>query len=88
MKDKDINRVEIPDPPSHWNNRVIRRTHVRDEGVWITFGIHEVYYTDGKPTSCTENPVEPFGETIEELQEVMEHYRLALEKPTLDYGDF
>lgn len=61
-----------------WNYRVLRR-----EG---NFAIHEVFYEDGKPTSCTEDPVAPFGEdTLEELRHDMEMMMRALSKPVLDY---
>lgn len=35
---------------SGWNYRVLRYP----DGA---LGVHEVFYTDGKPTSCTEDPI-------------------------------
>jgi hypothetical protein len=64
-----------------WNYRVLQH-----EG---NFAIHEVYYEDGKPTSCTEDPVAPFGEdTVEELRRDMELMMRALNEPVLNYKDF
>lgn len=55
---------------------------------WVQFGIHEVYYSDGKPSMCSVDPMEPHGETLDELLEDMKHFQSALDKPVLDYDDF
>jgi hypothetical protein len=63
-----------------------RRYRVVHKG--YRYGIHEVYYDElGEIWTCTEEPVYPEGETLEELRTDLEHYRLALEEPVLDYGD-
>lgn len=64
-----------------WNHKVIKRRN-RD-GKWI-FGIHEVFYDDetGHPFAYTEDPVEPFGDSLKELKQSLEWMRLAIkEKP-------
>jgi hypothetical protein len=69
---------------STWNYRVLVRTDGKTGEK--TFAIHEVYYDDaGKPDGCTENSVAPMGETLAELKRDMDHYRLALSKPVLEY---
>jgi hypothetical protein len=59
-----------------WNYRVIRRP----DGL----GIHEVYYSeDGRPISWTQDTVEPYGDSPEELRADLEHMLRALDKPIL-----
>jgi hypothetical protein len=53
----------------------------------VTFGIHEVYYTDGEPSMVTVDAMDPHGETFEELKQDLEWYQRALEKPVLNYED-
>jgi hypothetical protein len=63
-----------------WNYRVILKSG--------GYAIHEVYYDEeGEPWTCTEDPVCPEGDTLEALREEMEYYRLALERPVLEYAD-
>lgn len=70
---------------SKWNYRVIKRS-ISGE---VAYGIYEVYYDDtDKPSACTESPVEPYGETVEELILVLDMMKSAAEKPTLNYDDF
>ena len=70
---------------SKWNYRVIKRSLSGE----VAYGIYEVYYDDtDKPSACTESPVEPYGETVEELMLVLDMMRSAAEKPTLNYDDF
>lgn len=69
-----------------WNCRVMVRTD-KQTGEKI-YAIHEVYYDqDGNPESCTENPVSPMGETVDELRGDLSHYQEALAKPVLRYED-
>jgi hypothetical protein len=70
-----------------WNYRVIR---TRDLATGeLSYAIHEVYYDKhGKPTSCTEASIAPFGETPEELKRCLELMAFALKKPVLDFEDF
>lgn len=70
---------------SKWNYRVIKRLIAGE----TSHGIYEVYYDEsGKPSACTESPVEPFGETVEELMLDLDRMRSAAGQPTLNYDDF
>jgi hypothetical protein len=52
------------------------------------YRIHEVYYEDdGEISSCSENPCLPYGDTVEELQEVIELMKAAFDKPAIPYED-
>jgi hypothetical protein len=49
----------------YWDFRVIWREHKSD----LAYGIHRVYYEpDGTIFSVSEDPVEPFGESLAELE--------------------
>ncbi|RFA30017.1 hypothetical protein CAI21_07305 [Alkalilimnicola ehrlichii] len=64
-----------------WNYRIVRK-----QGVLAVF---EVYYDeDGKPETCTADPVAPQGETLDELRGDLEHYVAALASPILDIEQF
>lgn len=71
-----------------WNYRVIRRTGGYGcgiEGKWVSFCIHEVYYTKrGRPKSWSEDPQDPHGETLEELRDCLNMMLAALDKPVLE----
>lgn len=65
-----------------WNYRIM----TLDKGA--TWGIHEVYYDeDGKPNGYTENPQEPYGETLDELKNDLLYMLRAFEKPILTPED-
>lgn len=63
-----------------WDHRVIK-----SEGC---FQIHEVYYVDDKPTSCTIDAVSPCGETLGDLKAELKRMLLACDVPTLSLKDF
>lgn len=66
---------------SHWNYRVIKRTLNDDDE---QYAIHEVYYDDdSQPTSWSTDPDNAWGETKEDLIEVLKMQQDALEKPIL-----
>lgn len=65
---------------SHWNDRVIHRTHEHGEH---EYAIHEVHYRDDKVWAWTESPVAPSGESIEELREQLQRFLFALDRPIL-----
>jgi len=71
-----------------WNHRVLYHAPTdKNPDEW--FAIHEVYYDEnGKPTMCTKEPVEPFGESLDELKEDMQWFLAALDKPVLNFEDF
>jgi hypothetical protein len=60
-----------------WNYRVLR---YKDGEM----GIHEVFYDNGKPTSCTENAVGVVGENLTEMRKTLGLMTAALEAPALD----
>lgn len=64
-----------------WNYRVFRE----ESGEYV---IREVFYAeDGSVVTCSKDPVEPFGETIEELARDLESIQAALTMPILTSGD-
>jgi hypothetical protein len=67
-----------------WNYRLVRRVFDTEEQV----GVHEVYYTDGKPTSITVNPIGIVGETEKEVKDILEKIKKAFLKPVLNWEDF
>ena len=67
---------------SHWNYRIIRKYHKESDS--STYQIHEVYYDDEKMIEgWTQSPVEPMGESLEELSNDIAHFLKAFEKPVL-----
>jgi hypothetical protein len=65
----------------NWNYRV-----VRDKKGTLAF--HEVFYSDaGEVLGHTESEVTPAAETVDELREVLELFREALDKPVLEYRE-
>ena len=79
-----MNQTTDEKPNSHWNHRVMRREHENSEP---TYGIHEVYYKQGKADMWTDDPVEVTGDDIQELKQTLERMILALEKPILNFKD-
>lgn len=66
-----------------WNYRVIRRHHAETDSV--TYHVHEVYYgEDGSIEKWTEEPVEPLGESPEELREDIRYFLRAFRLPILE----
>ncbi|MBI5652611.1 MAG: hypothetical protein HZC40_19530 [Chloroflexi bacterium] len=64
-----------------WNYRVFR--DAKDAYV-----IREVYYEeDGSIFACTQDAVEPFGETVEELAQDLKYFKQALKLPVLTMAD-
>lgn len=65
----------------YWNYHVFRE----DNGDYI---VREVFYeADGRIVSCTENAVEPFGRSLEELTENIESFKQAVALPVLTLAD-
>ena len=70
---------------SHWNHRVMRRVYPNDE---VMYQIYEVFYNaDGSIWGFTNDPVDPCGETVEEVRESLERMLRALDRPVLDWHD-
>lgn len=64
-----------------WNYRVFREA----DG---DYAIREVFYAeDGSIIGCTQNAVEPFGESLDELAKDIEWFKEALELPVLTLAD-
>ena len=75
-----------------WNYRVVRRKHAsidpvnKKERVDYTYSIHEAYYDhNGCVGAITQDAVEPFGETVEELRHSWIMMAEAFGRPILDY---
>ena len=73
MKDEEVDAT--------WNYRLFKE----DEN---NLAIHEVYYHKGEPSLYTENPVAPFGESVDEIKEDLEKMLLSFNKPILTEKDF
>jgi hypothetical protein len=75
-----------------WNYRVVRKKNIftvptgKKERVDFTYAIHEAYYDKkGHVGAITQNPVEPFGENVEELRHSWVMMAEAFGQPVLDY---
>ena len=75
-----------------WNYRVVRKKHTcvdstdKKERVDYTYAIHEAYYDKkGHVGAITNDPVDPFGENIEELRHSWVMMAEAFGQPILDY---
>ena len=67
-----------------WNYRVVHRRC----GDTDTFTIHEVFYNGaGEITAMTEDPVEPMGESLQELKDDVELMLTALNHPVVVEGE-
>ena len=64
-----------------WNYRVVRT----EKEQYDSYQLYEVYYDDdGKIEGMTENALQPYGESVEELQNDLEYMMEALKQPVLD----
>jgi len=77
-----------------WNYRVVRKKNIyidptdKKERVDYTYAIHEAYYDkNGHVGAITQDPVEPFGENIEELRHSWVMMAEAFVRPILDYDN-
>jgi hypothetical protein len=70
---------------THWNYRLVYRVFCSGKE---EVAIHEVYYENGQPISCTVDPVCPHGENLDEFSQDFEHYKAAFFQPILKYDDF
>jgi hypothetical protein len=75
-----------------WNYRVVRKRNVspdtkdKDERASYTYAIHEAYYdNNGHVGAITQDPIEPFGENIEELRHAWVMMAEAFGLPILDF---
>ena len=77
-----------------WNYRVVRKKSIyidptnKNERVDYAYAIHEAYYDkNGHVGAVTKDPVEPFGENIEELRHSWVMMAEAFGQPILDYDN-
>tara|TARA_X000001316_G_scaffold12135_1_gene5732 strand:- start:391 stop:681 length:291 start_codon:yes stop_codon:yes gene_type:complete len=64
-----------------WNYRVVRTK----EKEYDSYQLYEVYYDDdGKIEGMTENAMQPYGESVEELESDLVFMMQALKQPVLD----
>jgi hypothetical protein len=69
-----------------WNYRVMRRELTSDLGFTdVKYSIHEVHYKDGKAVAYSSEPMNPMGDTLEELREDLKRMLMALERPIFDF---
>jgi hypothetical protein len=66
-----------------WNYRIV----VREEGQFLHYGIYEVYYEEDGETIrfVSAEPVDPWGDTFEELKDNMHQMAEAFHRPTVDW---
>lgn len=62
-----------------WNYRIV--SEKAPEGEF--YQLYEIYYDDGKIVGMLEKPSNPYGDTVDELQETMKHMLEAFKKPVL-----
>lgn len=71
-----------------WNYRVVRYT---DASGGVQFRVYEAYYDnddrESEPSSLTEDPVYPLGDTVDELREELEMMRKAFDLPVIDRAE-
>ncbi len=63
----------------HWNYRIIERLQ---QGT-TTYGIHEVYYDNNNQITNWSEPMDAYGESLEELKSDLEAQLKAFDKPVL-----
>jgi len=78
-----------------WNYRVIKRLNHTGIGrtsgepkEFITFGIYETYYEADEKTVrfVSAEPIEPWGDTYEELKDNMRMMTKAFRKPVIEWN--
>ena len=77
-----------------WNYRVVRKKNVtavvidKKERAHFTYAIHEAHYdNNGHVGAITQDPIEPFGENIEQLRHAWVMMAEAFGLPILDYDN-
>lgn len=74
---------------NYWEYRVIKTADTKLKGRPQTYswGIYEVYYTNGKITSWSKDPIYPIGESCNDLYEDYHLMFRAFTKRTLEEKD-
>ena len=71
---------------SYWNHRVVKTHYPKTDETFFT--IHEAHYNDdGEIYTYTVSGVDPCGESIEELRDILNRMMSALDKPVLVDGE-
>lgn len=75
-----------------WNHRIVKKRdpNYKEGSAWPEFfyEIHEAHYNDnGKLCAITEDAISPYGETIEDIKEVLEWMLKACDNPILIDGE-
>jgi len=86
VKNKKNKKQKLPE--FHWNHRVVYHSPNPETGGEEWFGIHEVHYEKGIPTSLTQDPIDVIGETMSELKETLKWMKNCLKKPILLFDSF
>ena len=69
-----------------WNYRICKRTDPKTQSIY--YAIHEAFYNkDGSIFALSQDPIEPMGETVNELTSDLNYMMLALSKEVLDYDN-
>ena len=73
-----------------WNHRVVHR--VWPETGEHEYAIHEAHYYEGRgpremPDAVTQNAVQAYGSTLEELRETLERMLRSLDAPVVEYEE-
>ena len=69
-----------------WNHRVVKSEP--DEKGYVYYSIREVFYKDdGSIFGWTTDPIDPFGETPEQLKADIDRMSKAFDLPVLDESE-
>ncbi len=73
-----------------WDYRIVKHREKNFPGTAIVewFGIHTVFYTDGKPDSTGKRPYAIEGMSIDKIKKDLKLIEEAFDKPILNYRDF
>jgi len=67
-----------------WTYRILVHNVLGEQ----VFRVHEVYYSEGKPVSYTQNPVSVEGESIDDVLLVLDRMKRCTERPILSAENF
>ncbi len=71
---------------SYWNYRVVKTHYPETDETF--FSLHEAHYNDnGDLYAYTEFGIDPHGESIEELRDILNRMMSAIDKPVLVDGE-
>ncbi len=76
-----------------WNHRIVRKrdpNYKEESAAWPEFyyEVHEAHYNDnGELCAITENAISPYGESMDDLKEVLGGMIKACETPVLIDGE-